>query len=469
VSGPSLATVERARRDPAVFAEVLVGEALWPHQREIAASRARYRVICAGRRAGKTRIFGVLSLHEAFKAERRKVLIVSVGDTASKRMFADIASMAARAPLLAGSVADETKSLLTLTNGSSIECVPQSMGQVRSAEADLLVVDEAGFVAQGIWESAEPVVVARAGSRVLLCSTPWGGTDHFFRALWRQGMERPDGKVASWHWPSRVSPMVDEEFLADIKGRSSPSYYEREYEAVWLDEQGAYFTTAELEGACEDYELVDPADIDAARACGGVVGGVDWGGRRDAHALAVVGARGFDERGRARYWLPFLEERFDLSFDGWIDRLLEIGEPFRFQRLASETNGIGMMPSEALAREFSNAGLGYVVEGVTTTARLKEDCFGLVRLLLQQRRLGLPRFPALLKQLAALQYEQTEGGLLKIAVPEAGGGHDDLAMALCLAFSMLQGVEMAPLPPSSIYEMEDFDPDLDDFHIGGVV
>jgi tRNA(Met) C34 N-acetyltransferase TmcA len=164
-----LAMVEAARRDPAVFARVLIGEELWPHQLEVVASGARYRVICAGRRSGKTRVFGVLSLHKAFAQPRAKVLIVSAGDVASKRMFADIALMAAGAPLLAGSVADETKSLLTLSTGSTIECVPASMAQVRSAEADLLIVDEAGFVAQGIWEAAEPVVIARPRSRVLIC------------------------------------------------------------------------------------------------------------------------------------------------------------------------------------------------------------------------------------------------------------------------------------------------------------
>ena len=108
-----VATAEAARRDPSVFARVLIGEELWPHQLEVVHSTARYRVICAGRRAGKTRVFGVFSLHKAYAEPRAKVLIVSAGDVASKRMFSDIARMAMDAPLLAGSVADETKSLLT--------------------------------------------------------------------------------------------------------------------------------------------------------------------------------------------------------------------------------------------------------------------------------------------------------------------------------------------------------------------
>lgn len=126
----TLQDLDRARRDPAVFAELLVGQRLWPHQLDVVRSPARYRVLNAGRRAGKTRVFGVLSLHQAFAVPGSKVLIVSAGDVASKRMFADIAGMAAGAPLLAGSVADETKSLSTLSNRSQIECVPASMAKV---------------------------------------------------------------------------------------------------------------------------------------------------------------------------------------------------------------------------------------------------------------------------------------------------------------------------------------------------
>jgi hypothetical protein len=468
-SGPSLEMVERARRDPAVFAEVLVGARLWPHQAEVAASPARYRVICAGRRSGKTRVFGVLSLHRAFATARAKVLIVSAGDIASKRMFADISRMADAAPLLRGSVADETKSLLTLSNGSTIECVPASMAQVRSAEADLLIVDEAGFVAQSIWEAAEPTITARPGSRVLICSTPWGGADHFFRVLWRQGMDRPDAKVASWHWPSTVSPLVDEELLEDIRGRSAPLYFAREYLAEWVDEAGAYFTTAELDAALDEYELVDPVeDPSGAQAVGGVVGGVDWGGRRDANALVVVGALPeTDGRGRQRFWLPWLEERFDLDYDGWIDRLLEVSQSFRFQQLCSETNGVGQMPTEVLGKALWQAGRGAgLLEGVTTTARLKENAFGFVRLLLQQGRLRLPRHPSLLKQLAALEYAMTEAGTLRIAVPERAG-HDDLAMSLALAVLPLMDGELGPPVEDVVYGAEDLDEEIADFSIGG--
>ena len=58
----------------------------------------------------------------------------------------------------------------------------------------------------------------------------------------------------------------------------------------------------------------------------------------------------------------------------------------------------------------------------------------------------LPRHPGLLRQLSHLQYETTETGVTRISVHEAGGQHDDLAMALCLAATgIAERVARAPV------------------------
>ena len=439
----TMAELEAARRDPVVFADRLIGQPLWPHQVEVARSSARYRVLCAGRRAGKSRVYGALALHEAFSRPGAKVLIVSAGEVAAKRLFAEVAAMS-KAPLLGGSTVDETTSTLLLSNGSVVECVPASMRQVRSAEADLLIIDEAGFVAQEIWEAAEPVVLARPGSRVLLASTPWGGPDHFFRQLWHRGRQA-DQHVASWHWPSSVSPMVDADLLEQIRERSAPHYFAREYLAEWTDDIGAFFTSLELEEATTDYELVPPEECSLPRGWN-VVGGVDWGSRNDANTLVVIGRapEHTDDRGRQRYRVWWLEEHFQSSYDQWIDRLVEVSGRYPFVALAAETNGVGDYPSTTLARRLALLGR-HVVVPTQTTAKLKENGFGLVKLLLQSGRLELPPHPGLLRQLHALTIERTDSGSARISVPDRVG-HDDLAMALCLAILQTGGNELPPAP-----------------------
>lgn len=458
-----LDAVDRARRDAGVFAQMLLGAPLWDHQLEVVRSPARYRMICAGRQVGKSRLLAVLALHQAYSRPGSTTLLVSAGDAASKRLLEEVASLALASPMLAGSVVDESSQLVVLTNRSTIRAVPASSRQIRGWPVDLLILDEAGFLDPEIWRSAEPTVIARAGSRIVLSSTPWGAADHFFRVLWNRGMAATPGDelYASWHWPSTTSPLVDAGLLAEIRDREPPGYFAREYLAEWTDAAGAYFTTAELEAAASGDEPVDPASAQAVRALGGVVGGVDWGMAHDAHALSVVAGHGVDERSRRRYRVVYVEERFATSYEAWIERLAELAGVFALQVLSAETNGVGQMPTQVLARRLWE-GLGRdVVAPVSTTARLKEDAFGFVKLLLQQGRLSLPRHPSLLRQLAALEFSTGEAGTMRIAVPERAG-HDDVAMSLALAVLSLMDAELVPAV-EQVVTAEELDPGLDDF------
>lgn len=445
----SLEQLDAARRDPLVFADVLVGQPLWDHQAEVVASPARYRALCAGRRAGKTRVFGVLALHQAFAVAGSRVVIVSASERSAKRMFADVAAMAAGAPLLAGSVADESLSKLTLSNGSEVESVPASMGAIRSAEADLLIVDEAGFVEQGIWQAAEPLIIARPGSRVLLCSTPWGGPDHFFRSLWQAGMDAPSVALQSWWWPSSVSPLVDAVLLEEIRSRSSVEYFEREYLAVWGDVSGQYFAGEDLEAARVDEPLEVPEGRPPA------VGGVDWGQARDASTLVAVVTDGPATEARPdrrSVYRVVLARSWDRQpYHQVIADMVEVAGSVEFWALVSETNGVGAMPSEELRRAMVGAGRGDPVWPVVTTNKSKADGFGLVRMLLQQRRLLIPaEAVGLLRELRALRFEQLPAGGVRISVPE-NVGHDDLAVGLCLAAQQLLAYELPAVVERTLY------------------
>jgi hypothetical protein len=452
--------LQRARRDAGVFAKLLLNEELWDHQLEVVRSRARYRVICAGRQVGKSRLLAVLALHQAFSKAGSLTLLVSAGEVASRRILSDVAGLALASPLLRGSLVDEQSQVVVLTNGSTIRSVLASQRQIRGWAVDLLIVDEAGFLDAEVWRSAEPAIIARRGSRVVMSSSPWGSADHPFRQLWNRGMSSPDGQVEAWHWPSSTSPLVDQQLLAEIRERETPAYFEREYLSQWSDPAGAYFTQSELEGATEDYPLVDPLS-DGAAELGTVCGGIDWGMARDAHALTVIAAREPDERGRARYWVAWCEERFGLGYEAWLDRLVEVAGWFTFSVLSSECNGVGAAPSQILARRLWEQFGRDVVEPVTTSARSKEDCFGYVKLLLQQGRFALPRHPSLLRQLAGLEFTMTEGGLLKIAVPERAG-HDDLVMSLCLAVAPLLAGEGVP-EVSAVLDAEELWSDRDEY------
>lgn len=441
-------TVRQARDDPAVFAEALTGEPLWSHQLEVVRSPARIRCLCSGRRAGKTRTMAVESLHLAFTKPGARVLICSAGEDSAQLTLAEVADLL-QAPLLRGSAVDENKSEITLTNGSQIKSVPASQKQIRGRGADLLILDEACWIDEAIWGAAKYSVVANPGSRIIMSSTPYGGKDHWFAVHFRAGLEEwgkpAQPEFASWRWPSTVSPLVDRELLELWRSTSTDREYQAEVLAEWPDDAGAWFTAAELEEAIADYQLCPPPEARGQKA----LAGVDWsaGIGRDSHALvlmAVLQDAGLnDERhpGRCVYYVPWLEESNKIGILDWSRKVVEVGDwrrdRYRLPIVLSEINGVGVGGSEAIWEHQRERQLGMRVVDVSTTAGLKLNAFGKLKILLQQNRLVLPRHPGLLRQLSALEYATVESGTVQIGVPEYRG-HDDLAMALMHAGSCVE-------------------------------
>lgn len=431
-------------RSVEAFAEHLVGEPLWPHQQEMVRSRARIRVMCAGRQVGKSRTLAIEALHRAFTQAGALVLLVSAGEVAARRLLEDCAALASASPLLRGSVVDDQRTQLTLSNGSRILSVPASQRQIRGWPVDLLIIDEAAFVDNEIWRAAEPAVIARPDARIILSSSPWGGVDHFFRQLYQRGLTSPDERYASFHWPTSLSPLVSAEDLDDIRQREPAHVFNCEYLAEWTDDSGAYLTAEEIDSAVADYEMVDPMH-------GGghtVACGIDWGMANDANAavyLAAIGDVGLnrDRHGeRPVFWIPAIDHQFRMEYSTFIGRLVEQARHFNVVRHISEANGVGQMPTQVLRDHLEREWYRDTVErrpdvrGVSTTAARKMGGFGRIKVLLQDGRLVLPRHPDLLKQLHALTYEQMDSGLMRISVPESIG-HDDLAMALMQAVTVI--------------------------------
>jgi hypothetical protein len=438
--------VDAARSDPVVFAEALVGEPAWDHQAAVLRSPARIRAVASGRQAGKSRCLAIESLFVGFTRPGALILLVSAGEQASKDLLSHVSGLATSSPLLAGSVVDDQKQIVMLSNGSQIRSVPASARQIRGLSVSLLVLDEASFIDSSIWTAARYSVIAKPGSRVLCSSTPYGRADHWFHQIWVAG--RPETRVAdheSWSWPSTISPLVDKGLLALWRESSTDREYKAEVEAQWTSDEGSYFTAEELASASD--ERLDGFT-------GPATAGIDWGFSHDASACVVLGSDG------ESYAVLHAEEAYRTPYSAFINRVVELAQVFGLETIYSETNGVGIGPTQQLEQTLRAYRLRTRVVPVSTTTRSKEDGFGALKVALQQHRLVLLEHPALLRQLSALSFEYTEAGNMRISVPQSAG-HDDLAMAACLAATGLpEASGLRPDPPrvrfagsSSNYEL----------------
>ncbi|WP_345377377.1 terminase large subunit domain-containing protein [Frondihabitans cladoniiphilus] len=461
-----------AGTDPGKFAALILGQPLFDYQAEVAGSGATVRVMCAGRQVGKSFLLAALALFEATTRRNITVLFISAGEEAAKRLLGECSRLVSSSAGLDGSIVEETKTMLLFSTGSRIMSVPASEKQIRGISADLLVIDEASFVPEEIWVSAQPTTIARPGARIILASTPYL-SDHFFKHMWDQGMRSPDAYVRSWHWPSSTSPLVTDETLEGVRRGINPIRFAREYMAEWPDGSGLLLTADELEQSVLDYEMVEPErayDFHGFAPVGSnglvlppqVSAGVDYGSQHDANALVLLGALddygvNYDVGALFReqttedhiFFVPWLEYHHRMTYHDFAARVAEVGKGYNIRMIASETNGVGAGGHEfmvmamlraaergELASRFDVSGGWYTsgtfVAPVWTDNRRKQAQFGRLKGMLQAGTLVLPRHAELLKQLSSLEMSETAAGSISISVPDRVG-HDDLAMALAQA------------------------------------
>jgi hypothetical protein len=438
----------RAMDDIEVFARIVCREPLWDHQAEMARSPARVRVMNCGRRAGKTRAMAVESLHVCFRRPDARVLVVSAGEDSSKDLLAECSQLAS-SPLLAGSVLDDTATVLTFSNGSTIRAVPASEKRVRGKGVDLLVLDESAYIADDIWRAAQWTILDRPGARVLMSSTPRGRRDRFFARYYHLAKDGPYEEagitVEAFHWPSTVSPLVDQDLIEFWRRTEDPRVFAREVLAEWVDEAGQWFTSDELDANVAAFEMIRP---DRARGQLAVAG-MDWGATQDANAVAFVGVLGDwalnprVAKGEPMFVVSYAEERFG-SMNQWARDVARMADPeaggYDCYQIASEANGVGSGPTEILQQELRTRGQpSWRARPVWTTNHRKQAGFGVLKLLCQQNRIVFPAEPLVRRQLEALEYETSESGSTVIEVP-ASKGHDDVAMALMQAVSCVRHV-----------------------------
>lgn len=223
----------RLRSDLRAFSAA-IGQPLTEWQADALALSHRTTTIAAPRQSGKSRSLAVLALWWAFRHPGARVLIVSAGDDAAKRLLALAARMAVGSPLLAGSVVDENSGLLVLSNGSEIRSVPASERAVRGWSIDLLLVDEAAQVDDDLLLGAAiPTTAARPDARIVLAGSP-GAAEGAFHAFVEAG-EGGSEHTSTFRWALTDATWIEQDVIASAREQLAPAQFEREYEGRFAD------------------------------------------------------------------------------------------------------------------------------------------------------------------------------------------------------------------------------------------
>lgn len=455
--------VRTMRSSLPAFAEE-VGRPLAPWQAAALELERRTTVCVAPRQSGKSRSLAVLALWRAFRQAGHRVLIVSAGEEAARRLLAEVRAIAVGSPLLSGSVLDEQAALVTLTNGAEVRSVPASSRQIRGWSVDTLLLDEAALIADELLlDAAMPTTAARPDARVVMASSATSASGAFYDFAMRG--EAGSEHVRTFRWALSDADWIAPSVVAAARESMSELRFRAEYEGVFASGADALFSRAALDRVTADF-LHD--ELEAMRGPARVLAGCDWGATTDRSALVAIGRLpGPDRRFAVR-----CAKRWPAGHPLSAVTAEIAASPAHLDTLASETNGLGLPVSQELERRLASrapeAGGGrrrggpvmVDVEDVLmpkrrrrrpllplpgeprpfssrvilchTSAASKAAGYGALRLLVDHELLLLPASATdLLRELLLLRVDLTPSGTERIEAP--GSAVDDLADALLLS------------------------------------
>jgi len=224
-----------------------------PWQVEVLASQHPRKILCCGRQTGKSTVGAVLAIHKALTKPGSTVLCVAPGERQAKLIFKKAARLYEMAgyPLPAHS---RRMTGLELSNGSVIEALPAVERTTRGYSVDLLVVDEAGAVADMDYHGILPALVATQGEQVLL-STPRGKRG-FFHEIWH-GAEDWQRMMVRSDEVGRIRPADLEVFRSTMPEQ----FFQQEFFCEWLDTEGSLFSYDDIQAALAAGEDVSAIQI----------------------------------------------------------------------------------------------------------------------------------------------------------------------------------------------------------------
>lgn len=375
---------------------------LHPGQREVASHPARFKVLAAGRRWGKTRLGTLLCLDAALNGGR--AWWVAPSYSMATVGWRGIKHLAKQIP---GAETREADRLITMPSGGQIQVrSADNPDSLRGEGLDFLIIDEAAFVREEAWtEALRPTLSDRQG-RAMFISTP-KGRNWFWRA-YQRGMSG-DPEWHSWKLPTASNPFIDPAEIEAARGMLPADTFRQEYLAEFIEDAGLVFRKV------RQATWTPPTKPEPGRR---YVMGVDWAQAHDWTVLTVI-----DDLRRV-----VAIDRFNqIAWDVQRGRLQAMADYWHVVEIWAEANSIGGPNIEALQAE------GLPVRGFTTTNESKQQLMVALQLAFERGDIRIPDDPVLIAELEAFEATRLPSGRWRYEAP--AGMHDDTVISLALALA----------------------------------
>lgn len=403
-----------------------------PHekQKDILRNMRRFTTVVGGRRLGKTILASYIALRELFASDKAIWILGPNKDLASRSWeylekwidlyFPEIFRVNRHEHIIENLM---TKSTVWLKTAET----PESL---RGKGLDLVIIDEASLLPNGIYDSnIRPNVLDKKG-KVFLISNPFGF--NWFYDLYLRGL--PEGQIANSDHISFTVPTAIEDIDGNIIGSNNPEYVEveelksikkntpvdiwrQEYLSVFQEGAGQRFKNFET---CIDdsIQLKDSNEWFEAPKTGHLYYlGIDIAKMEDFTVVCVMD--------RMTHRLVGFWRINSVSWDLMREKIKEVSQRyFDAEIILDATGNAGDMFTENLAEIGVNVDTEFKY-----TNRTKMMLIDKLSLFMERGQLRFPRIPQLVNEIRSFTYHVTDSGTVKYG----SSRKDDCVNALALS------------------------------------
>jgi len=387
-----------------------------PHenQQKILDCQSREKIICAGRRFGKSALCAYEILLEALQPNKR-IWITAPSYELSNIVFDQVLMFLSKA--ISNEyfkVKRKPFPVLKMDNGTIIEgksCEAKSGMLGRST--DLVVIDEAALVDENIWNQyIKPTTHERKG-RVFYISTPRGLNWFYtkFLALQKNGSAFRFSSIDNPYFPfPNATEKERNKEWEKIKSSVPEKVFRQEYMAEFLTEAGLVFRGIE--------EVISEDCTSEPQKDASYVLGVDIARHEDYTALTVV-----DRRTKN---VVYIDRFRGMDYPQQKDRILTCAKRYNNAKIIVDSTGIGDSLTSDLKR------FAYVEDYPLYSNKAKLKLIDKLIIFIDQGVIRIPRNEDLINELKIYEVKVSEkSGIYQYSAPR--GRHDDMVISLALA------------------------------------
>lgn len=392
-----------------------VPNTVFDYQKEFMDHPSKRKAFVSGRRVGKSRTAAWLGLWKAISFAGADVLITAKAQRQSMELFNQIKKEMRQSDFSMDQwgVVRDTRTEIVFDNGSRIICLPvgRDGSNIRGYGSDLIIVDEAAFIEDSIFQEVlSPMLAVGQGTFVLL-STPFGKKGFLYHRF-------NDPEWYTMQVPTAANPLISDDWIAEQKDLLTHTQFKQEILGQFDESSDSFFKREELMNCAVPSTVNKQSDI--------VFLGVDPASQGGDSSVYVS----IDDEGN----IFDIEETKNLPLTDAMGRIKELDSYYGYNKILIDENGLGEGVVDKVKED-----LGRKVEGFRFTNKSKQSLYNTLKNELQDGSISFEYIPGknnepgnkMVSQCLELSYSYTSTGLVRITHPS--GGHDDFSDALALA------------------------------------